>query len=220
VRAHAVSIASPISSPLKGDNGSEAATGNPFAGKGAREQQQQPPDLKQLQDIRARAAVLAAAKGAGSSRTQPAAAGAPPSSGDRIDAVGSRVAERQSRPYSNSSSTHSDRSTGGGGQAPGATSGSGSSSSRAGVPPQPGAIQLGERRVSDAAGMAAVLSEMISLRAQVSRLAEENGAFVVRLKQLEDHAMHQDTVVARLQQQVERLTQQQQQPGPDGTLRE
>lgn len=56
---------------------------------------------------------------------------------------------------------------------------------------------------------AAVFGEMNLLRAQVRSLSDQNQAFVFRIKQLEGYAQRQETAVAKLQEQVAALQQQQ-----------
>jgi hypothetical protein len=65
--------------------------------------------------------------------------------------------------------------------------------------------QAGPDVLTDAAGLAAVLSELQQLRREVHVLSEENQAFVFRIKQLEEYTMQQQTSMRQLQSQVEQL---------------
>jgi hypothetical protein len=222
LRAHAVALGSPHNSPAASRPGSNPDSearlnGNPFvAPQHQTEQQAQPGGLSQLQDIKVRAAALAASK------EQAGVAAAGRDSGGSVERA--QLVERQPQPYSMASNGAS----GGGsssarGRVPDQASlqapqagGSGSPSraaGAAGAQRAPGAAAgcCGSGSVSEAAGVSAVLSELLALRAQVSSLSEQNQAFIFRIKQLEEYATTQSSAMARLTQQVERLQQQQQQ---------
>jgi uncharacterized coiled-coil protein SlyX len=60
------------------------------------------------------------------------------------------------------------------------------------------------------------MGEVEVLRGQVASLTDQNQAFVFRIKQLEDYTQRQEQAVARLNQQLAELLQQQQQQQQQG----